>query len=82
MEGSIIVGDAQAQVAAVTAGSGIAQLATWLIAEQLAAGTLVLVLPALETEGLPLNIIWPLGRQLLPKVTTVLELLSQELKIQ
>lgn len=81
MEGRITVGNGEAQVAAVKAGYGIAQLATWLVCDEIARGELVQVLPDLATEGLPLNIVWPVGRQLLPKVDAMLELLVAELKI-
>lgn len=81
MEGRVVVGNAEAQVAAVKAGFGIAQLATWLVREQIAGGELVQVLPNLATDGLSLNLLWPLGRQLLPKVDAVLELLATNLQI-
>lgn len=81
MEARIVVGNAEAQVAAVKAGCGIAQLATWLVSDEIARGELVQVLPALATDGLPLNLAWPVGRQLLPKVDVVLERLATELRI-
>lgn len=81
MEGRIIVGNAEAQVAAVKAGCGIAQLATWLVSDEIARGELVQVLPTLATDGLPLNLVWPVGRQLLPKVDAVLEHLAIELQV-
>ena len=81
MESRIIVGNAEAQVAAVKAGCGIAQLATWLVREEIACGELVQVLPDLATDGLSLNLLWPIGRQLLPKVDAVLEHLVSELQI-
>lgn len=81
MEGRIVVGSGEAQVAAVKAGCGIAQLATWLVREDLASGALVPILPGYTTDGLPLNLVWPVGRQLLPKVHTILDLLASELRI-
>lgn len=81
MEGRVIVGNAEAQVAAVKAGYGIAQLATWLVSEDIARGKLVQVLPTLETDGLPLHLVWLVGRQLLPKVDAVLELLATALRV-
>jgi len=81
MEGRITVGNGEAQVAAVKAGHGIAQLATWLVCDEIARGDLVQVLPELTTEGLPLNLVWPVGKQLLPKVDAMLELLAAELQI-
>ncbi|CAB3973308.1 MULTISPECIES: LysR family transcriptional regulator [Burkholderia] len=81
LEGRIVVGSGEAQVAAVKAGYGIAQLATWLVDDEIAGGALVPVLPSLHTDGLPLNLVWPLGRQLLPKVDAVLEQLAGALRI-
>lgn len=76
MEGRMTVGNAEALVAAAKAGCGIAQLATWLVGDEIERGELVQILPELTTEGLPLNLIWPVGRQLLPKVDAMLELLA------
>ncbi|MFT4248290.1 MAG: LysR substrate-binding domain-containing protein [Pseudomonas sp.] len=56
-------------------------LATWLISDEIARGELVQVLPTLETHGLPLHLAWPVGRQLLPKVDAVLELLATGLRV-
>ncbi|WP_340608617.1 LysR family transcriptional regulator [Xenorhabdus bharatensis] len=81
MEGRIIVGNGEAQVSAVKAGYGIAQLATWIVRDDIKRGELITVLPELTTDGLPLHLVWPVGRQLLPKVDIVLELLSKELRI-
>ncbi|MDR0259416.1 MAG: LysR family transcriptional regulator [Comamonas sp.] len=75
-EGRMVVGNAEAQLAAVKAGCGIAQLATWLVREDIASGALVQLCPALATDGLPLNLVWPVGRQLLPKVDAALQCLS------
>lgn len=79
--GSLVVGNAEAQITAVLAQGGIAQLATWLIQEHVDKGELVPLLPQWETEGLPLSLIWPIGRQLLPKVSATLDYLSQGLHI-
>lgn len=79
--GGLVVGNAEAQITAVLAQGGIAQLATWLVQEQLDKGELIAVLPQLDTEGLPLSLIWPIGRQLLPKVSATLAHLSQGLSI-
>jgi DNA-binding transcriptional LysR family regulator len=68
VEGRIVLGQAEAQVAAVEAGLGIAQLATWLVERQLREGRLVKILPQLATQGLPLHIVWQRCRQHAPKV--------------
>jgi DNA-binding transcriptional LysR family regulator len=77
----LVLGSAEAQVAAVKAGFGIAQLATWLIQEELAEGSLVAVLPAEAVQGLPLRLVWPKSRQLSPKVDALLALLGSALRI-
>ncbi|MCA1324209.1 LysR substrate-binding domain-containing protein [Herbaspirillum sp. alder98] len=75
--GRITLGQAEAQVAAVEAGYGIAQLATWLVDEQVRAGTLVKIMPELVTPGLPLHIVWQQVRRHLPKVRAVIEHLGE-----
>jgi DNA-binding transcriptional LysR family regulator len=80
-DGRIVLGSAEAQVEAVKAGFGIAQLATWLIHDELARGELVEVLPQFATAGLPLHLVWPKSRQLSPKVDALLTLLATELRI-
>ena len=81
VEGRIVVGSGEAQVAAVVAGFGIAQLATWLVDEHLQRGTLVALLPHMATEGLPLHLIWLRSRQLLPKVDALVAYLADRLTI-
>ncbi|HXH14781.1 MAG TPA: LysR family transcriptional regulator [Sphingomonas sp.] len=82
MEPRIILGSAEAQVGAAKAGFGIAQLATWLIKDELDRGELVEILPDLATVGLPLHLVWPRSRQLTPKVDALLETLANGLKIE
>ncbi|PJJ21730.1 DNA-binding transcriptional regulator, LysR family [Janthinobacterium sp. OK676] len=77
----LTVGDAEAQTAAVLAGLGIAQQATWLVHEHLASGAIVEVLPACATPGLPLSLAWPLARQLTTKTGTLLNELKRRLTI-
>jgi DNA-binding transcriptional LysR family regulator len=68
----IVLGHAEAQVHAVQAGLGVAQLATWLVAEQIRTGALVAILPALSTQGLPLHIVWQHSRAHAPKVQALI----------
>jgi DNA-binding transcriptional LysR family regulator len=77
----LTVGDAEAQTAAVLAGLGIAQQATWLVHEHLASGAIVEVLPACATPGLPLSLAWPLARQLTARTGRLLKELKQRLTI-
>lgn len=81
MPGRFTVGDAGAQVEAVLAGVGVAQLATWLVAPHLASGRLVALLPEADTDGLPLHLVWPRSRQLLPKVDALIAHLAARLKV-
>lgn len=81
VEGRIVLGQAEAQVGAVEAGLGIAQLATWVVEQQLREGRLVIVLPELATQGLPLNIVWQRSRQHAPKVQALIAHFEQTLGI-
>jgi DNA-binding transcriptional LysR family regulator len=81
VEGRIVVGNGEAQVAAVVAGSGVAQLATWLIKDQLQRGELVEILPHLATQGLDLHLVWPRSRESLPKIHQLVAMLSATLRM-
>jgi len=78
----IVAGDAEAQLAFVRAGLGIAQLATWLVRDDLKAGRLVTILDEAATDGLPLSLLWPVARQLTPKVHVLVEMLEAHLHIR
>lgn len=78
----VVAGDAEAQLAFVRAGVGAAQLATWLVREDLETGRLIEILPEAATEGLPLSLIWPVARQLTPKVNMVAQTLETHLRIR
>ncbi len=82
VEARIVLGSAEAQVGAVKAGFGIAQLATWLIKDELDRGELVEILPELATVGLPLHLVWRRSRQLTPKVDALLKTLTEGLRIE
>lgn len=70
-------GDGEAQVAAVIAGPGVAQMASWLMEKPLTSGELVPILPELAVESLPLYIVWPRKKQLTPKVNALLAALDR-----
>lgn len=72
----LVVGDAEAQLAAVRGGLGLAQLATWLVQADLDASLLVEILPELAVDGLPLHLVWPRARQLTPKIDALLQALQ------
>ena len=81
MSGRAVLGNAEALVEAVEAGLGVAQLATWLVARQVAEGRLVALLPQLTTEGLPLHIVWQRSRSHAPKVQALIAHLAATLHI-
>jgi len=70
------LGDVDAQMQAVCAGLGIAQMPSWLIASALQRGELEIILPQQQPDGLTLSLIWPRRKQLLPKVDALLAALS------
>lgn len=72
VEGRIVLGQAEAQVAAVEAGLGVAQLATWLVGQRIREGKLVPILPHLATAGLPLHLVWQRSRAHVPKVQALI----------
>ncbi|SAL65075.1 LysR family transcriptional regulator [Caballeronia cordobensis] len=78
----IVAGDAEAQLAFVRAGLGIAQLATWLVRDDLKAGHLVTILGEAATDGLPLSLLWPVARQLTPKVHVLAQMLEGHLRVR
>lgn len=70
------LGDVDAQVQAVCAGLGVAQMPSWLVKEPLARGALEIILPEQQPDGLALSLIWPRRKQLLPKVDALLAALE------
>jgi DNA-binding transcriptional LysR family regulator len=73
---AIAMGDSEAQLSAVSAGLGIAQMATWLIRDAEQTGRVKIILPQLILDGLPLYLVWPRKKQLLPKVDALLHALQ------
>ena len=82
VQGRMVLGNAESQVAAVLANGGVAQLATWLVDDALRNGQLVQILPEWATDGLPLHLVWQRSRQLLPKVDALLGYLGAALQIR
>jgi DNA-binding transcriptional LysR family regulator len=82
VNGRIVLGQAEAQVTAVEMGLGIAQLATWLVEQQLRDGSLIRILPDLATSGLPLYLVWQRSRQHAPKVRSLIEHFAATLTIR
>jgi DNA-binding transcriptional LysR family regulator len=82
VNGRIVLGQAEAQVTAVEAGLGIAQLPTWLVEQQIREGRLIKLMPHLATQGLPLHIVWPRSRQHAPKVQALIAHFEATLSIR
>ncbi|WHQ73169.1 LysR family transcriptional regulator [Pantoea sp. Lij88] len=72
----LALGDVDAQLQAVIAGLGVAQMPSWLIQRAVAAGELEIILPHLQPDGLTLSVVWPRRKQFLPKVDALLSALS------
>ena len=70
------LGDVDAQMQALCAGLGVAQMPSWLVREPLARGELEIILPEQQPDGLALTLIWPRRKQLLPKVDALLAALE------
>lgn len=72
INGRMVFGEAESQVAAVEAGLGLAQFPTWLIQQKIRDGKLVQILPQLTTEGLPLHLLWQRNLEHAPRVQALL----------
>lgn len=70
------LGDVDAQMQALCAGLGVAQMPSWLVRKPLARGELEIILPEQQPDGLALTLIWPRRKQLLPKVDALLAALE------
>lgn len=67
------VGDGEMLLNLTLAGSGLAQLPTWLVQTPVEQGLLVPVLEAYAGAEMPINVIWPRTRYLQPKVRMVVD---------
>lgn len=68
IEGRHIISDGEALRAAALDGLGIAQLPTWLVADELRNGALIAVLAPQGVQGTPIQAMWPVTRDLAPKL--------------
>lgn len=73
----LALGDVDAQLQAVLAGLGVAQMPSWLIQRAVEAGDLEILLPHLQPDGLTLSVVWPRRKQFLPKVDALLSALNE-----
>lgn len=58
---------------AVLAGAGLANLATWLVVDDLRAGSLEMVLTSAGADDLPIHVLWPRSRDLALKIRVVVD---------
>lgn len=73
---ALAVNNADAYVAACEAGLGIVQVPLYHVAPQLAAGTLVELLPQQRPPALPLSVLYPQHRQLSPRLRVFVDWLA------
>ncbi|MCE9846527.1 LysR family transcriptional regulator [Aeromonas allosaccharophila] len=71
------MGDGEAVRAAALAGLGLVQVPTWLVREQLDAGSLVCVLNDQSGGEMPINVIWARSQHMPLKVRIVVDALLQ-----
>ena len=65
---------------AVANGMGLAVMSDWLMARELADGTVVAVLPTWRPAVLPVNAVYPSQRNLAPRTRAVIDFLVQEFR--
>ncbi|WP_028605751.1 LysR family transcriptional regulator [Ottowia thiooxydans] len=73
IKGRHTISDGDALRAAVLDGLGIGQFPTWLVADELRAGTLQTALSPQGVEGSPIHVLWPVTRDLAPKIRAVVD---------
>jgi len=66
--------------AAVREGAGLARLPLWQVGDLVAQGVLTIVLPEFETEGMPIQLVWPPTRAPLERVRRFVDFLAGSLK--
>ncbi|NHZ81624.1 LysR family transcriptional regulator [Massilia sp. CCM 8695] len=75
----LIVNEIDTMLLAVLAGRGIGRPLSYQVAEQLAAGTLVRLLPAYEPAPLPVQLLVPSARHMAPRLRACIEFLVPRL---
>lgn len=71
----LVVNHTEAHLMAVCNGIGVAQLPYWLIKDKLEQGEIVLILPEVKLDGLPLTLRYKAVQQSSPKIQVVLNTL-------
>jgi len=78
--GALFTGDAEHVRAAVLSGLGIAQAPLWLLAQEIASGQVQVLLPDLQPERLPINLVYPAGRRVPMRVRVLIDYLIAAFK--
>ena len=73
--GSLLTGDAEHVRAAVLCGLGVAQAPRWLLEDEIRSGQVSVLLPTLQPERLPLNIVYAAGRRVPMRVRVLIDYL-------
>jgi DNA-binding transcriptional LysR family regulator len=73
ISGRHTISDGEALRAAALDGLGIAQLPTWLAADELSSGALIPVLGGQGVKGHPIHALWPATRNLAPKIRVAVD---------
>lgn len=73
------VNEIEATLVAVKAGFGLGRALSYQVADELAAGTLVRLLPDDEPEPLPVHLVVPSARYMAPKLRALLDFLAARL---
>lgn len=76
----LLVNEVEAQLIAVRSGRGIARVLSYQVADDLAAGTLVRLLPAFEPPPLPVQLVAPGGSHMAPKIRAFLDYAADPLR--
>lgn len=80
VSGAIRVNAGDVAHGAVLGGAGLIHKSIWEVAEDLAAGTLVAVLPEWRSHARPIHVLYPSVRHQMPRVRRFTEFLLAELK--
>ena len=75
----LMVNEIDAVLMAVMAGRGIGRPLSYQVAEQLAAGTLLRLLPEYEQEPLPVQLVVQSARHMAPRLRACIDYLAVEL---
>lgn len=71
--GQLLTGDAEHVRAAVLCGLGIAQAPRWLVDDAIQSGAVRVLLPALQPERIPINLVFPAGRRAPARVRALID---------